>query len=207
MLGVLGGGGPFGGSQLPLRRDEQGFRYQTGNLRFLPPFHLCGPHPRDLSRLWLSSWSISKAPSARMLGAPAERKRAARVCALDRVAIDRALLQLHDFPEVTPVSVHCKSQRGAVYSPADAGVTEWHPRGGTHSAAPSQTPSASPTGAPFPTKAFTCHLLSHDSLRQVLIRNGFDHPVSHAFFRNGKLNKTLRGLPTAGIMCIWNVVN
>lgn len=63
------------------------------------------------------------------------------------------------------------------------------------------------TRAIFPTKAFTYHLLSHDTTCQVLIRNVFDHPDSHSSFRNGTLNKTLSRFHTKGIMCISNVVN
>lgn len=63
------------------------------------------------------------------------------------------------------------------------------------------------TGAIFPTKAFTCHLLSHDTTCQVLIWNVSDHPVSPFSFRDGKLNKTLSRFHTKGIMCISNVVN
>ena len=63
------------------------------------------------------------------------------------------------------------------------------------------------SGAIFPTKAFTCHLLSHDTTCQVLTRDGSDHPVSPSSSKNSKLNKTLSRFHTKGIMCISNVVS
>jgi hypothetical protein len=63
------------------------------------------------------------------------------------------------------------------------------------------------TGAIFPTTTFTCHLLSHDTMCQVLRRNVFDHPVSHSSFGNGNFNKTLSRFHTKGIVCISNVLN
>jgi hypothetical protein len=50
----------------------------------------------------------------------------ALVCAFDHGATDALYLQLHDFPEVVHISVRYEIEWEAVYSPADARVTERH---------------------------------------------------------------------------------
>lgn len=82
----------------------------------------------------------------------------ALVRAFDHTATGPVYMQLHDFPEVVRISFRYKSERDAVYSPADARVTEWH----SEETRTTLHIHSLFNGAIFPATAFTCHLLSHD---------------------------------------------
>lgn len=86
--------------------------------------------------------------------------------AFDHWAIGHVYLQLHDFPEVVPISFGYESERGAVSSPADAWVTERH----SEETRTTLHVHSLLNRAMFPAKAFTCHLLSHDTTCQSLYK-------------------------------------
>lgn len=105
-------------------RDKEGFGYRTGNLCL----SVCAPQPTEISFVasYSTVWYIPTPRGLRQPRAPAEQTQSALVRALGRTATGHVHLQLHDFLEVIPVSVRYESERDAVYSAADARVTEWH---------------------------------------------------------------------------------
>lgn len=126
----------------------------------------------------------SKCPELPKPSVPKKWKPLALVCAFGHMATGRVYLQLHDFPEVAHISFCYESEQATVYSPADARMTGGHSE---------ETRVTLHIRSLFyrghvSHKGFTCHLCSHDATHQILTRNRFDHPVSHSFFRNRKLN-------------------
>lgn len=161
--------------------------------------------PWDFSCLWFPTAQSDKFqnPQPAWASAPVEWMLSALVSAFDHMDNGRVYLQLRDFSEVIALAFILKVN-GMLFPllqmPGWLDDTLWkHTQPCTFTAYLS--------GAIFPTKAFTCHLLSHDTTCQVLTRDGSDHPVSPSSFKNSKLNKTLSRFHTKGIMCISNVVS
>lgn len=102
-------------------RDKKGFGDHAGNLWFLLP-----PYPAEVSSVasYSTVGSIPNPRGPRQPSAPAQRTRDPLWPARLTARQEAAHLQLHDFGELTPVSVHRESQRAAVCSAADAKVTE-----------------------------------------------------------------------------------
>lgn len=92
----------------------------------LSAFSLAAPEISVVCIFLLHSLINSKCPELLKPRAPVQWMLLALVRAFDHGATGRVDPPLHDFPAVAHICFHCESERDAVYSPADARVTEWH---------------------------------------------------------------------------------